>query len=55
MWQTRSEKIEKVSRVGGCHAEHLPFHLELVTELGRLGLTTSRVTAQWKIDQKSAV
>lgn len=44
MWQTHSESNKRSAGSEAAVQNHFHFHLELVTKLGRLGLTTSQVT-----------
>lgn len=45
LWQTHSESNKMSAGSEAAVQNHFHFHLELVPELGRLGLSTSRVTA----------
>jgi len=45
LWQTHSESNKRSVGSEAAVQNHFHFHLELVTELDRLGLTTSQVTA----------
>lgn len=57
LWQTHSESNERSTESEAALQKHFHFLLELIIELGRVGLTTSQVTIDitWKIVQKCTV
>lgn len=50
LWQTHSESNKRSVESKDAQQNHFHFHLELIIELGRLGLTTSRVTADITVE-----
>lgn len=50
LWQTHSESNKRSTESEAALQNHFHFHLELIIELGRVGLTTSQVTVDITVE-----